>query len=185
MQNKVKINSGRSLSAIINAVVTESIKAQLYQNSVKEKDLQQGLQEEDEDLSSKKEEPSEVSEKLKTGEVSIDDIIEKLNAIRAGKSFKDEAISTQLSEYIDSLEKPERVALLAFLKGISQIVTGEIDASDAVEPADKEPSIEMKKADSGQKKTIKPNVIKKPASNKKEKPSEEDTSGPVPIMPKK
>lgn len=195
MQNQVKIKSGRSLSAIISAVVSESMKAQLYQNSVKEKERQAALQEEDEDLLGDEGEdeskPSKTmedeTEKLKTGEVSIEDIVSKLNSIRAGKSFKDEAVAAQIEEYIDSLKKPEKVALLAFLKGISQIVTGEVEAEEAVEPSDKEPSIKMKKDSGKQKKTIKPNIIKKPSSGegKKEKSSEEDTSGPVPITPKK
>lgn len=197
MQNEVKIKSGRSLSAIISAVVSESMKAQLYQNSMKEKKRQAALQkEEDEEILGDESESEDKAqsktmedetEKLKTGEVSTDDIVSKLNAIRAGKSFKDETVAAQIEEYIDSLKKPEKVALLAFLKGISQIVTGEVEAEEAVEPSDKEPSIKMKKDSGKQKKTIKPNVIKKPSSgeSKEEKSSEEDTSGPVPITPKK
>ena len=80
----------------------------------------------------------------------------------------------------------ERVALLAFLKGISQIVTGEIEASAAQDPSDKPADVQMKKGPDVQKKTLKPNVIKAPPKEKGEKkPSAEDDSGPVPITPKK
>jgi hypothetical protein len=75
--------------------------------------------------------------------------------------------------------------LLAFVKGISQIVTGEIEAKQAVEPGDDDPGIEMKKTSGSQKVSIKPNVIKAPDVEKSKKSSSEDASGPVPITPKK
>jgi hypothetical protein len=125
-------------------------------------------------------------QKLKKGEISTDDIIDKLNFIRSGKSFKDDVIKKNLDEYVKSLSRAERVALLAFLKGLSQIVTGEIQPDVAIDPADPDPDVKMKKgAGPEKKKTIKPNVIKAPDVEKKEKPSSEDTSGPVPIKPKK
>ena len=74
---------------------------------------------------------------------------------------------------------------MAFLKGISQIVTGEFTATQAVEPGDDPIDIEMKKTSGPQKVSIKPNVIKAPDIEKNKKPSSEDTSGPVPITPKK
>lgn len=203
MEKTIKINTGKSLSKAIEAIVNESIKTALYQNAVDEKEYQSKLMgEEDDDLfggeggeeksdggdeeKSSKTMDSE-KEKLKKGEVEPKDIIEKLNAIRAGKSFKDETIASKMNEYVESLSKAEKVALLAFLKGLSQIVTGEVDAETATEPADPDPDVKMKKG-AGEKetKTIKPNVIKAPEKEKTEKkPSSEDTSGPVPITPKK
>lgn len=197
MQKQVTINSGRSLRQAIDAVIKEQMKSQLYQNAIDEKDRQKEfLGEEDDDSSESSEKSSEEAsskttgaetEKLKKGDVTPDDIIDKLNAIRSGKSFKDEAISNKLSEYVESLAKPEKTALLAFLKGLAQIVTGEFEATQAVDPADPEPAIKMKKGAGDQKKTIKPNVIKAPPKEEKKekKPSAEDTSGPVPITPKK
>ena len=201
MEKQIKINTGKSLSKAIEAIVNESIKTALYQNAVDEKDYQSKLMgEEDDDLfggdssgseGGEKETSSKTmdseKEKLKKGEVEPKDIIEKLNAIRAGKSFKDEAIASKMNEYVESLSKAEKVALLAFLKGLSQIVTGEVDAETATDPADPDPDVKMKKG-AGEKETksIKPNVIKAPEKEKTEKkPSSEDTSGPVPITPKK
>ena len=92
-----------------------------------------------------------------------------------------------MNEYVESLSRAEKVALLAFLKGLSQIVTGEVDAETATDPADPGPDVKMEKG-AGEKETksLKPNVIKAPEKEKSEKkPSSEDTSGPVPITPKK
>lgn len=200
MEKQLKIQTGKSLAAAVDAIVKESLKTSLYQNGLEEKERQRHmLGEKDNDLfddaasgqgaeakpKSSKTIDSE-KEKLKGGDVTAEDVIEKLNSIRAGKSFKDEEIEARLSEYVESLSKPEKVALLAFLKGISQIVTGEIEAEKALDPSEKPANVEMKKVSTVQKKTLKPNVIKAPSKEKTEKkPEAEDTSGPVPIVPKK
>jgi hypothetical protein len=192
---KVTIKSGRLLSSIIENIMNESIKSSLHKNGIDEKEYQKKmLGEEDDDLSGSSDEGSgsggesktvsDEKEKLKSGEVESKDVIDRLNTIRSGKSFKDESISKQMEEYVDSLSQPEKVALLAFLKGISQIVTGEIESGAATDPSDPEPSISMEKGQ-GQKKSIKPNVIKAPPKDKKTEKPTEDTSGPVPITPKK
>lgn len=202
MQNQSNSNTSNSLSKAVEQIVKESIKASLYRNAVDEKDKQNKmLGEEDEAAGdeSKKSNPDDTGpqptqsktvedekQKLKKGDVETKDIIDKLNFIRSGKSFKDEAIEKSLDEYVKSLSKAERVALLAFLKGLSQIVTGEVQPDVATDPADPDPDVKMKKGSGPEKKkTIKPNVIKAPDVEKKEKPSSEDTSGPVPITPKK
>lgn len=202
MENQAK-SKVLSLSKAIEAIVQESLKQALYQNAVDEKEKQRKmLGEEDDDLFADKKSddkggeekpaPSKTAdaekEKLKKGEIETKDVIEKLNSIRSGKSFKDEQISAKLDEYVSSLNKAEKVALLAFLKGLSQIVTGEVEADTATNPADPEPDVEMKKGEEEKQKSksIKPNVIKAPEKEKTEKkPSSEDTSAPVPITPKK
>lgn len=127
--------------------------------------------------------PSDDFSALKKGDVSPDKVIDKLNTIRAGRSFKDPNIKTALTDYIGTLKKPERTALFAFLKGISQIMSGEVAGESAVEPADPAPSIEMKKVKL--KRTVKPTIVK--AGGKKEA-GQEDTSAPVnlptPVKPK-
>lgn len=194
---KLSTKSGRSLSEMIDQIVRESIKSKLHNNAVEEKEKQAklvGEEDTDEENSTaeqeKTSEPSKTvdseKDKLKKGEITPKDIVDKLNTIRSGKSFKDSAISSKMDEYINSLSKEEKTALLAFLKGLAQIVTGEIEASQAQDPSENPADIEMKKTNSPEKKTIKPNVIKAPDKEKIEKkPSSEDTSGPVPITPKK
>lgn len=192
MEKISKVQTKKSLSKAIEEIVKESIKSKLYRNAVEEKNLQAPLEEEDEEASSNDQQQSSKTvdsekEKLKKGEITTKDIVDKLNTIRAGKSFKDSAIEGKMDEYVNSLSHAEKTALLAFLKGLSQIVTGEVSADQATDPSDTPASVEMKKSDSGgEKRTIKPNVIKAPEREKVEKtPSAEDTSGPVPISPKK
>lgn len=146
-----------------------------------------------ETLSSKKRllEQEDEEEKLKTGDVEVEEIIEKLNTIRAGKSFKDENIKSAMESYFNDLDQAEKTALFAFLKGIAQVVGGEVEGTKAVEPGDKPANVKMEKKPSKEKITIKAKIIKKPSVDSgkeesgKEKKSSEDTTPPVPIAPKK
>lgn len=192
MEKISKIQTKKSLSEAIEEIVKESIKSKLYRNAVEEKNRQTPLDEEDAEASADSDQKSSKTvdsekEKLKKGEITTKDIVDKLNTIRAGKSFKDSAIEGKMDEYVNSLSQAEKTALLAFLKGLSQIVTGEISPDQATDPSDTPASVEMKKSEAGgEKRTIKPNVIKAPEKDKVEKSaSAEDTSGPVPISPKK
>lgn len=178
----------KTIDSYIANVIEESLKATLQKRALQEKEKQEAVSQEDSSSSSdagEKPDAGAETEKLKKGDVSVDDVIEKLNSIRSGKSFKDEAISASLGKYFDELDTEEKTALLAFLKGISQIVTGEVSASAAIDPGDKPVDIEMEKTTGPQKVSIKPNVIKAPDVEKSKKPSAEDTTGPVPITPKK
>ena len=125
---------------------------------------------------------------LKSGEIDVENVIEKLNTIRAGKSFKDAEIKQAMESYLNDLNDAEKTALFAFLKGIAQIVGGEVEGTKATEPSDKPANVKMEKTPSVQKVKVKPVVIKKPSIE--EKPEEksakpaEDTTPPVPIAPK-
>lgn len=122
------------------------------------------------------------TEKLKSGEIKAEDVVEKLNAIRSGKSFRDSAVKDTMSQYIESLSQPEKTALLAFLKGIAQIVTGEVPAQQAVDPGKDPSDVTMQKEPAVKKKTVKPNVIK---AQQPKQGGQEDTTSPAPIVPKK
>lgn len=199
MQKKINITSGLSLSKIIEAVIDDSRRQALERNAGNERQLQASLSEEDDifdsgddsggDDDGKDDDSSSATmrdekDKLKTGDITADDVVDRLNIIRSGKSFKDEEIAGKLKEYIDSLTKAERTALLAFLKGISQVVTGDMAGKDALDPSDSPSNVEMKKGDDTKKITIKPTIVKNPEKGKK-RSSGEDTTGPVPITPKK
>jgi len=168
MSKATLINNKIALKDFLNNVINETLKSRRV------------LTEQDD----------EEEKTLKTGDVTLEDIIDKMNTIRAGKSFKDEEIKTAMQKYLDSLEDAEKTALFAFLKGIAQVVGGEVEGSKALDPGDKPANVKMEKKPSIQKVTIKPNVIKKPSSAAKpeavESPeSVEDTTPPVPISPKK
>jgi len=201
MQKKINITSGLSLSKIIEAVIDNSRRAALERYAGVERQFQASLSEEDDifddaddaDDSGGNDEENDSSSsatmkdeksKLKTGDITADDVVDRLNIIRSGKSFKDEEIAGKLKEYIDSLTKAERTALLAFLKGISQVVTGDMAGKDALDPSDSPSNVEMKKGEDVKKITIKPTIVKNPEKGEK-RSSGEDTSGPVPITPKK
>jgi multidrug efflux pump subunit AcrB len=172
---------------LIDGILSETLsRAQLSNNAARERARQDALvSEEDDDVEEKssEEKPSKTvdaeKEKLRSGDVSPDDIVSKLNTLRAGRSFKDEDIAARLNEYVKSLTKAERVALLAFLKGLAQIVTGEIPAEDAVDPGDKPADVDMKKKDSSQTVTIKPTVVKSTVGSSKK--SSEDTTAPIKV----
>lgn len=121
-------------------------------------------------------EPEEVAD--------TDTIIDKINSIRAGKSFKDDAIRSQFEKYVNRLSDAESKALLAFLKGISQITSGEVPAKQATNPQDKpSPGLEIKQTnDDSNTKKIKPVVVKTPAKSSN---SKENTKPPAPITAKR
>ena len=218
-ENKVKLNSGNSLRSFLSSVIDEGVKSALAQKALTEKEKQNATagggddSGDDDDLfgdagggEGNDETPPDANaeggggttsktmddetEKLKAGDIKPKDVVDKLNSIRSGKSFKDSAVSTAMEEYIESLSKPEKVALLAFLKGIAQIVTGEVPGQEAEEPSNAAPDVQMQKGDKKDVKHIKPNVIKggkksagAPEPGKAE--PQEDTTSPAPIIPKK
>lgn len=123
------------------------------------------------------------------GVPSFDDIVEKLNAVRAGRSLRDEEISATFKGYIAKLKPAEQTALFVFLKAIAQILSGEVAQPEVVKPESDPAKISIKKTQA-QTRHVKPNVIKRPISgtkttNEKPKPSKEDTSAPVPVQPQK
>lgn len=139
--------------------------------------------------------PSDPTEQPAEGEnqVNVQSIVDQLNAIRGGQSFKEQKVMNELKRYFDGLEDGEQAALHAYLKGLAQIVSGQVDAGFAEEPSDH--GVDMKTTGKVTR-TIKPNVTlrqanpanaaPKPASIQRiTAPSKEDTSAPAPIVPKK
>lgn len=126
--------------------------------------------------------------------ITVQSVVEQLNTIRAGKSLKDTVVQQELGRYFDGLDDSEKEALHAYLKGLAQIVSGQVDAGSAEEP--KNHGVETK--ETGKKtRQIKPNVVKtaKPPVAKPGAitpgatlgPPKENTAAPSPgpIVPKK
>ena len=180
--NVKRISSGKSLNSLLSSIIDESVKSALQQRSLQEKENQEATAAAVKDAQTL---PDEDKETLEKGEVDVDDVIEKMNSIRSGRSFKDEVVKSNMEQYVDSLSKAEKTALLAFLKAISQIVFGELPAAQAIDPSEKPSDVKMEKGASAQKKTIKPNVIKAQMPQPEKEAPAEDTSAPVPISPKK
>lgn len=197
------INSGKTLRSYIE----ETIKSSLYTQALKEKENQAKVSPQGDpggsadagqggtdiflggddsgdtgDTSATSKTGDDETDKLKSGEIKAEDVVEKLNSIRSGKSFKDSAVKEPMHQYIESLSQPEKTALLAFLKGIAQIVTGEVPAQNAVDPGKDPADVTMQKEPAQKKKTVKPNVIK---AQQPKQGGQEDTTAPAPIVPKK
>jgi hypothetical protein len=206
----MKLNSASDLATFVDSVIAESVKSALHNRALQEKEKQNAASSSSSQDNSNSDDGGELdlfsnddsgdeqnkpapsktmddeTEKLKLGNVEPKDIIEKLNSIRSGRSFKDEHVGPAMEQYVNSLSKAEKTALLAFLKGISQIVTGEVSGEDATEPDSNPADVQMQKGANSQKqKHIEPNVIKNVAPKSKPKQGTEDSSGPVPITPKK
>ena len=67
---------------------------------------------------------------------TLGSVIDKLNALRGGKSLRDKEVKESFEQYFEGLSKVERQSLLAFLTGIAQILTGVEKGADALEPQD-------------------------------------------------
>ncbi len=213
MSEDVKLTTPKSVRALLEAVIQEGMKNALHQKALQEKEKQAALSggsgdsgSEDDGISDlfgggdsgggegEEKQPEQSSktgddeqEKLASGDVETKDIVEKLNSIRSGKSFKDESVKGPMDQYITSLSTAEKTALLAFLKGIAQIVTGEISAQQAEDPTKHPADVQMQKGEKKQVKHIQPNVIKGNVPKKQQGSETEDTSAPVsaPITAKK
>jgi len=138
--------------------------------------------------------PTEPTETPTEVPVGVAAIVDQLNSIRGGQSFKEAKVMDELKRYFDALDEGEQEALHAYLKGLAQIVSGQVDAGSAEEPSDHGVST----ASSGKTtRTIKPSVTRKPSPanpakapaavpiSKVTSPSKENTAAPAPIVPKK
>ena len=68
-------------------------------------------------------------------DATIDDIVDKLNMLRSGKSTKDKNVRDQLASYWDGLQPGEQQSLYAYLTGLTQIMTAGAIGADATDPS--------------------------------------------------
>jgi hypothetical protein len=194
---RVRLESGASITKFVQAVIAESMKSNLEQKAIQEKENQQATADSlfgdaggGESVTSKESnEPKATgptageqdNSDIKSGEITVNDVIDKLNIIRSGQSFKDDKVNAALTKYVDNLSKDEKTALLSFLKGIVQVTQGEVPAHAAIDPGKDPANIKMHKTDKEKSKHVKPNVIKVNDKSSKQKHSEENTAPPAPI----
>lgn len=92
----------------------------------------------------------------KVPEVNAQSIADKINELRAGKSLKDKETMNALKAYFEKLNGPERIALFAFLSGLSKVLADQ--SGDVKTPHSKPFSIDMAQDDNvhtGKKDTVK------------------------------
>jgi len=106
--------------------------------------------------------------------ITAEDIIDKLNIVRSGRSTRDGDVKREMEEYIAQFNEDEKMALLAFLEGLGQILTSGVDSADAADPQDPY-ALQIKKSlgasTANATKTPTPGTTAAPAP----------TPGPVPI----
>lgn len=193
-QGKVRLDSSDELLAFADSLIEGVVKRSLCELSLAEEDVQPTnaaapaavnpapQQQQAPNPYAAKNHPQEDFE-----EPTVDMVVDKLNAIRSGRSFRDSSVKGAMATYFEKLSKEERAALLAFLKGISQIVTGEVQGEQATDPNDTPaPGIKMTPTSSSVQagKKVKNVTIVKAPQKSASTPGGEDSSAPVPIKPK-
>ena len=106
--------------------------------------------------------------------ITVEDIIDKLNIVRSGRSTRDGDVKREMEEYIAQFNEDEKMALLAFLEGLGQILTSGVDSADAVDPQDPY-ALQIKKSLGAS--TANATRTPTPSTN----PAPAPTPGPVPI----
>ena len=69
--------------------------------------------------------------------------------LRAGNSLSDKATKEELNQYFKRLDDNEKSVLILFLKELSKILTGAVDAEDALDPSDPSAFFSITKKGSG------------------------------------
>ena len=102
----------------------------------------------------------------KIPEINVQAVIDKLNAIRSGKSLKDKETKEALKSYFQRLNGPERIALFAFLSGLCKVLS---DGSKNVKTPHSAPfDIDMEKGNEvdGSKAKVQPKGSKEISASK-------------------
>lgn len=76
-------------------------------------------------------------------DLTMELIIDKLNAIRSGKSLKDKGVQQRVAEYFSDLSSAQRLALFAFLEGLAEVIALEVPGDDARAPNDPDIGVQM------------------------------------------
>jgi len=111
-------------------------------------------------------------------EATVDDIVDKLNMLRSGKSTKDEEVRDQLAAYWDTMQPGEQQSLFAYLTGLTQIMTAGAVGADATDPSSVGIKISAKKKSKDQEEREEP---AKDLSDEQEK-ADEKGSEEAPII---
>jgi hypothetical protein len=78
-------------------------------------------------------------------DLSLEDIIDKLNAVRSGRSLKDEGVRQRIGTYFQEMTSAQRLALFAFLEGLAEVIATEVPGDDARSPSDPDIGIGMER----------------------------------------
>ncbi len=90
--------------------------------------------------------------------MTLDDMKDQINNLRAGKSLKDEAVSAQLEDYFKKLGMGEEKALYVFLSSLAAILTGGTEGDEAPRPESMGIDIQLTKKEKEKRAKPKPGV---------------------------
>lgn len=88
--------------------------------------------------------------------LTVDDIKDEINNLRAGRSLKDEGVSQQLADYFEKLGQAEERSLYVFLSSLAAILTGGTTGEEAPRPESMGVNIDLRQK--REKKVRKPGV---------------------------
>ena len=69
-------------------------------------------------------------------DITVDEVVDKLNMMRSGQSANNKDIKKNLDEYFKSLSMGERQSLYVFLDALNQILSAGVTGEEAPEPQD-------------------------------------------------
>lgn len=154
-----------------------------------EQELEEPSEEEEEEETSPEEEvPAEEAPSTEEAPeefgVSFDSVISAINALRSGRSLRDSSIKQQALDYYDRLDQGERKVLLLFISSLSDILTGEVEGSAAVDPSDPPHSATISMGGDEEPQSpppASPDDLESSAEEEEEEetPPEEDTTPPI------
>ena len=153
----LKLASSDNLKQFLEVLVEESVRKSIFDTGIeksrqekmqksltqwplkagkvneKEAEVEEDTETIDVDVSSVEDPEDEEKGKMK---VNLEQVVSHLNTIRSGRSLRHKDVNAELDEYFNKLSTPQKVALIKFLEGLSQIVAGGIDGDRAVDPDD-------------------------------------------------
>jgi hypothetical protein len=105
--------------------------------------LYRAILEQSEEKKQEEDEQAVAKDELETPTYSK--VVDKLNLLRSGKSTRDKEVASQVKKYFNSLSGPERVALYAYLTGLSEIMSGGEEAKKVEDPSEKPYNVDTKR----------------------------------------
>jgi hypothetical protein len=94
---------------------------------------------------SKEDAPGVVPDAEEIAEAGASEIIDKLNVMRSGKSLKDDDVRKNIELYVKGLDTGTRQMLFVGLTGLAQVMSGDIDGEEAVNPGDVDLEVQGKR----------------------------------------
>jgi hypothetical protein len=120
---------------------------------------------------------------LELGEVTSDGLIATLNMIRAGRSFKEADISSELRKYFeDQLSDSERLALATFMSAIRDVTSGKA-AKEAPDLGDENVNIDATDRERRERRPPQPTQAQRAALRTSSTRGQEDTTAPIQVGP--